>query len=373
MKFSTTELNMYGERQDRSLRTASASPVIYAMLALAVGLSLLSGACGSGQAGPDVLAKVNGRKIMRSEVEKYYRNQTEGSPQPPSEEQAKSLQLSILRELIDNEILMQRAEKLGLMATDEEVENKLNAVKAPYTKEEFDRRMQDRKITLDDFRRDIRRSITVEKVLNKEVSAKVNISDADVAAYYNQHKAEFNLIEPQYHLAQILVTAQPNPQVRNLKNDKAQNEAEARKKVQMIMHLLDSGQDFAAVAANYSEQPETSANGGDLGFVPESSLRSDHQAAEAISKLKAGQYSPPLPAGDANHKLAGFRIIRLISKEAAGQREMSDPRIQQALRTQLRERREQLIRTAYYESLRNGAKVDNYLADSILKNSGAQP
>ena len=90
---------------------------------------------------------------------------------------------------------MQRAEKLGLMATDEEVENKLNTVKAPYTKEEFDERLKDRKITLDDFRRDIRRSITIEKVVNKEISSKVNIVDADVTAYYTQHKAEFDLID----------------------------------------------------------------------------------------------------------------------------------------------------------------------------------
>jgi len=139
----------------------------------------------------------------------------------------------------------------------------------------------------------------------------------------------------------------------------------------MIMHRLESGEDFAAVAANYSEQPETSANGGDLGFIPESSLKSDRQAAEAISKLKAGQYSSPLPGGDPR-KLAGFRIIRLISRETAGQRELSDPTVKQAIQTQLRERREQLLRTAYYESLRNDAKVENYLADSILKSSGAQ-
>jgi parvulin-like peptidyl-prolyl isomerase len=340
---------------------------------MAIGLLLLAGACSSGEAGPDVLAKVNGHKIMRLEVDKYYRNQTEGSPRPPSEEQAQSLQLSIVRELIDNELLMQRAEKLGIMTTDEEVENKLNAVKAPYTKEEFDKHLQDRKITLDDFRRDIRRSITVEKVLNKEVSSRVNIGDADITAYYNQHKAEFNLIEPQYHLAQILVTTQPNPQVRNLKNDKAQNEAEARKKVQMIMNRLQSGDDFAAVAANYSEQSETSANGGDLGFVPESSLKSDPQAAEAIAKLKTGQYTSPLAGIAANNRLFGFRIIRLLGRETAGQRQISDPQVHDAIKTQLREQREQLLRTAYYESLRNSAKIENYLADSILKSSGAQP
>ena len=68
-----------------------------AVLAIAVVLLLLAGACSRGEAGPDVLAKVNGRKIVRSEVEKYYRNQTDGSPQSPSDEQAQSLRLSILR------------------------------------------------------------------------------------------------------------------------------------------------------------------------------------------------------------------------------------------------------------------------------------
>jgi peptidyl-prolyl cis-trans isomerase SurA len=363
-------LNLFGKHDEPRPWTALCS---LSAFALAIGLLLMAGACNSGQAGPDVVAKVNGHKITRLEVEKYYRNQTEGSPQLPSEVQAQSLQLSILHQLIDNELLMQRAEKLGLMATDEEVENKLNALKAPYTKEEFDKRLQDRKVTLDDIRRDIRRSLTVEKVLSKEVSSRVNIGDADVNAYYNQHKAEFNLIEPQYHLAQILVTTQPNTHARNLKNDKAQNEAQARTKVQMIMNRLQSGDDFAAAAANYSEQPETSANGGDLGFVPESSLRSDRQAAEAIAKLKPGQYTPPLPALAPNNRLAGFRIIRLLGKETAGQRQVSDPQVHDAIKAQLSERREQLLRTAYYESLRNSAKIENYLADSILASSGAQP
>ncbi len=70
-------------------------------------------------------------------------------------------------------------------------------------------------------------------MLNKEVTSKINITDDDITGYYNQHKAEFNLIEPQYHLAQILVTTQPNPQTKNVAN-KAQNDAEARKKIQMI-------------------------------------------------------------------------------------------------------------------------------------------
>ena len=69
------------------------------------------------------------------------------------------------------------------------------------------------------------------------------------------------------------MTTTPNPQVHNLKNDKAQNEADARKKIQMITNRLDSGDDFGTLAMNYSEDPETSGNGGDLGFAPESSLK----------------------------------------------------------------------------------------------------
>ena len=317
-----------------------------------------------------VMATVNGRKILRTEVDKYYNNQTADAPQKPADEQADTLRLNILKQLVDNEILMQRAEKLGLLATDDEVNAKLAEIKAPFSQQEFDKRMADRNITLADFKADLRRSITVDKVLNKEITSKINITDDDITTYYNQHKAEYNLIEPQYHLAQILVTTQPNPQARNVAN-KAQNDAEARKKIQMIENRLDSGEDFASVAMNMSEQPETAQNGGDLGFVPESSLKGDKTAFDAINKLKPGQYTTVLVVADPNsHQIFGYRVVKLISKEGAGQRELQDPRIQQAIRDQLRDRREQLLKAAYYEVIRDESKVENYFAESILKKAG---
>jgi peptidyl-prolyl cis-trans isomerase SurA len=341
-------------------------------LSAASALSFLIG-CQSKQGGGDVMAAVDGRKILRSDVEKYYLNQTSGSDQPqaPVGEQSTSLRLSILRELIDDEILMHRADKLGLMATDEEVDRKMSEIKSPYTQEQFDQKLKDKKISVDDFRRDLRRSLTVEKVLNKEVTSKVNISDQDVNDYYNAHKGEFNLIEAQYHLAQIYVSPMPNPQVHNLKNDKAQNEADARKKIQMLSNRLDSGEDFATLAMNYSEDSETSGNGGDLGFSPESSLqRTDPATREIVLKLKPGQYGPVITVQDPNTKrIMGFRIVKLLAREPAGQRELADPRVQQAIRSQLRDRREQLLKAAYYEVLRDSAKVNNYYAEEILKNT----
>ena len=319
------------------------------------------------------MATVDGRKIFRADVDKYYENQVASAQQPPTGEQATALRLNILHQMIDDEILMRRAEKLGLLATDEEVDRKYNEIKSPFTQEEFDKRLKDQKITLADFKRDIRRSITRDKVMNKELSSKINVTDQDITDYYNSHKAEFNLIEAQYHLAQIMVTSMPNPQAHN-QNEKAQNEAEARKKVQTIANRLDSGDDFATLAMKYSEDPETSGNGGDLGTVPESSLRStDPFTREAVMKLKPGQYSPIISVvNPATKQALGFRIVKLVSKEPAGQRDLSDPRVQQAIRAQLHDRREQLLKEAYYEVLRDSARVENYYAKKVVDSNGME-
>ena len=114
-------------------------------------------ACHSQPSG-DVMASVDGRKIFRSDVDKYYENQVASAQQAPIGEQATALRLNILHQMIDDEILMRRAEKLGLLATDEEVDRKYNEIKSPYTQEEFDQRLKDKKISLADFKRDIRRA-----------------------------------------------------------------------------------------------------------------------------------------------------------------------------------------------------------------------
>jgi len=354
------------------LKKNSSLTRLAATLSAAALLAALA-ACNS-QAGGDVMATVDGRKILRSDVDKYYDNQVASAQQAPTGEQATALRLNILHQMIEDEITMRRADKLGLVATDEEVDRKYNELKSPFTQEEFDKRLKDSKRTIADIKRDIRRSITLDKVMNKEVSSKINITDQDITDYYNAHKGEFNLIEAQYHLALIAVTAAPNPQAHD-QNDKAQNEGDARKKIQMIANRLDSGDDFATLAMKYSENPETSGNGGDIGTFPESGLKgiNDPSTREAIIKLKPGQYSPIISVIDpASKRAMEFRIVKLVSKEPAGQHELSDPRVQQAIRSQLHDRREQLLKAAYYEVLRDSAKVENFYAKKVLDSNGIE-
>lgn len=324
--------------------------------------------------GPDVMATVNGKPIMRSEVETLYQSNLGESQQQPSKEQADIVRLNVIRQLIDEEILMERAAKLNLTATDEDVDNQINEFKAPFTQEEFNKRLTDKHLTLDDLKRQIRRAKTEEKLFNKEINSKINISDSDIAAYYNSHKAEFNLIEPMYHLAQIVVTSQPLPpqqQTVNLQNSKATTDADAKKKIETLHNRLESGEDFGLLAQNFSERPDTSSNGGDMGFVSESQLHSSPDVYNAVGKIKSGQVTEVLPLYDNQHKTVGYAIYKLIDKQAAGQRELNDPRVQQSIRSQLRDGRSQLLKNAYLEMLRDEARVENFFAEEIFKN-GAQ-
>jgi peptidyl-prolyl cis-trans isomerase SurA len=319
----------------------------------------------------DVVATVNGHAIMRADMDRAYQAQLgQAQGQQPSPEQADALRLQIVHELITEEILDQRAAKINLAATPEDVDAELAKMKAPYTEEQFNEKLQANHTTLDDLKHDLRRSLTQNKLLNKEINSKVTVSDTDVANFYAQHKTEFNLIEPRYHIAEIRVTDVPSQQPVNLQSSKATTDAEARKKIQALKNRLDSGEDFGTLAINYSENPETSSNSGDMGFHPESEVRADPAVFAAISKLKAGEITDIIPLLDGQtHKPVGYAVYKLISREPAGQRDLNDPAVQQTIRQQLRDGRSQLLRAAYLETLNEQAKVENFFAEEILKNN----
>lgn len=339
------------------------------LLAVCVAASL---SCSLKPSGDDVAASVDGQKIYRADLEKYYQSQIAGSNEPISDEQATSMRLTILHQLIENEILMRRAEKLGLLATDDEVDRKLNEIKSPYTPEQFHQKLQESKLSLDDFKRNIRRALTADKVLHKEVTSKINVTQQDITNYYNSHRAEFNLIESKYHLAHILVTTSSAQAQGQEISNKARNEAEARSKIEAALTHLKAGEDFGSVAMIYSEEGSTAPNGGDLGIIPESGLKqTDAATRENVLKLKPGQYTSVIPLVDPKSgKVGAFQIVKLIAMEPAGQRELADPRVEQEIRTELQDRREQLLKAAYYEVMRDQAKVENYYAEKVLAETG---
>ncbi len=337
----------------------------YSALILAVALPVLVAGCHR-TPGPDVMATVNGKPILRSELERGYLSSLgDNAQQPALPELADIGRLQVLTQMIDEEIMQQRAAKMNLVATDEDVNAKVLEIKAPFTQEEFDKQLKQRNITLDELKSDIRKTLTKNKLLNKEIESHINITDAEISNYYTAHKSEFNVIEPQYHLARIVVTGQP-AQPSNLQNHKAANDADARKEIDALHNHLVNGEDFGTIAMNYSESGDAS-NGGDMGSIPESALKSDLNVFNAVSKLKPGQITDVVPMVNAAHNIIGYAVYKLLGHEAAGQREMNDPRVRQFIRQQLHDSRAQLLKTAYFDAMHNQAEVHNYYAEQILK------
>jgi peptidyl-prolyl cis-trans isomerase SurA len=260
--------------------------------------------------------------------------------------------------------MWQQAEKLGLTATDADIDTEVNKSRAPYTKDEFDKKLAERHMTMEDLRAQLRRELTINKLINREITSHIIITDNEVANFYNANKAMFNPAEPTVHMAQILVTPNPDPNVRNLKNSKAQNANEAKAKIQDIMRRLQQGEDFNMLAQSYSEDPSSAPNGGDMGFVPAASLdKLPPEVRKTIDAIQPGSISPIIAMGD------GYRIVKVFEREPAGQRELTDPRVQQNIRDTLTNRKEQVLNAAYYEVARNSAKIVNYLARQVLEDA----
>lgn len=350
-------------------RSTGGTLLPFAALLLFTAIIFMANGCKNNAApAADVWAVVNGKEIKRDEVEKYYRTRISPEGQEPSQEEALSLKLNVIDELINNEILLERAKKLNLEASDGEVEDKFTEFKSPYTEDEFQRQLKERGVTVEDLKNTVRRELSIQKLINREVVSKVAINDQDISDFYNANRPQFNVAEPQFRIAQIVVTPRKDPQIRNRKNDDATNETEAQRKVKMLVDRLNSGADFSQLAMDYSEDMNSATTGGDLGYVPESSLnQSDPALKKIVMSLKPGQVSPPIVLKDS------IRILKLVTREAPGLRGLSDPQVQQTIRDTLRNRKEQLLRAAYLAVARDDARVRNYLAEQVLESNGKLP
>ena len=371
MKLPLPSLQSAGRSGGPTLGAARAAVVLPLAVLL---LGVLAGCNKQVQHAPDVWAVVNGKEIKRDEVEKYYHTRVNPEGPEPSQEEALSLKLNVLDELINNEIMLERAKKLNLEASDGEVEDKFTEMKSPYTEEEFQRQLKQGGISVDDLKKSLRSQLSIQKLLNREVVAKISITDQDVTDFYNANKAQFNVAEPTYHLAQIKVTPRKDKLIRNRKNDDATNEAEAVRKVKMLVDRLNSGADFAQLAVDYSEDANTASTGGDLGYVLESGLNGpqvDPALKRAVLALKPGEVSAPIQARDPDG--VNYHILKLISRQSPGLRGISEPQVQQTIRDTLRNHKEQLLHLAYVAIARDEARTTNYLAQQVVEAAGKLP
>ena len=336
---------------------------------LCVVLLPLTAACGGAAAPPsdDVWAVVDTRQIRRDDVEQAYRRLTQPDAAPPSDAEMLSAKLELVSQLIDQEILLGRAQTLNIAVTDAEVETAYTERKRNMTDEAFQKELDSRRLTSDDMKRGLRRELIVQKLLEQEVTSKVSVAEQEIKDFYEKNRAQFNVAETQYRLAQIVVTPVRDAQIRNRLNDDATSPAEAKTKMQLLADRLRGGADFATLARDYSEDPQTAPQGGDLGFVPLSALnQAPPQLRELVLKTDPGNVSSANIGG-------AYTIVFVASREAAGQRDLSTPAVRDGINNMLRERKLELLRSAYIAAARNDVSVENHFARQLVQSQGSPP
>jgi peptidyl-prolyl cis-trans isomerase SurA len=317
--------------------------------------------------GPDVWATVDGREIRRDEVEQAYRNNLNPGGPVPSDEEALTLKLSVLDELITQDLLQARAKAGGAEPTDADVEKAFTERKGSMTDEVFNLELAQRGMTRDDVKRGIRRELAVQKVMDQEVGSKAKPTDSDITTFYEKNKAQFNLPEAQYRLSQIVITPVREPQLANRMRDDATTPEEAARKAQALSERLKGGADFSAVAMDYSEDAQTAPRGGELGFVPVSALnRLQPEFRNAVLRMQPGNIQTLTVNG-------AHTFVMLLAKEDAGQRDLSSASVRDMIRDSLEQRKQQLLQSAFLSSVRSDAKVVNLLARQIVAAQGKAP
>lgn len=339
-----------------------------AVLSLAAALFAV-GACRGNPAAPassvpaDTWATVDGRAITRGDVEKAFQR-TRDTSQPISDEEALAYKLNLLDELVVQDLLIAKARELKIEIPEAEIDTAYAEAKKNMTDEAFQQELARRQLTAADMREGLRRQLLTQKVIEREVTAKVSVTDQEVTDFYNANRQQFNVAEESYRVAQIVVTPVRDPQLANRTGHDATTPQAAAAKVKMLAEKLKAGTSFRDLAMDYSEDPETAPRGGDLGFVPVSSLK---QAAPPLRDAVLNK-SP----GTVNVVTQGnaHAIVLVAGHEPAGQRELTSPGVRDNISQTLRSRREQLLRAAYLSALRDNADVENHLARRVVEGQG---
>src|SRR5262245_46461656 len=139
----------------------------------------------------DTYAVVNGRQIMRTDVDKAFQR-TQPSSQALSEEETLAAKLNVLDDLIVEDLLLAKAQQLKLTVAEKEVDEAYDGFKRNATQEAIDEELKRRNLTPADVREGLRRELLARRVMQHEVVDNVEVTDAAVTEFFNANRAKFN-------------------------------------------------------------------------------------------------------------------------------------------------------------------------------------
>src|SRR5215204_4087329 len=313
-----------------------------------------------------VAATVNGRNLMLQEVERAVNQQTNGNPSSLNQLQMAQARLQVLSNLIQREVLFQRAEREKLLPTEAQIDGAIATQKqnSGMTAEDFEKSLKAQNISAETLREEARKDLAIAALQDK-YAGKIDINDREVEEYYANNRQQFVKARG-VALAMIMVDPADNS-AQGLADD-AKNETDAKLKIDNIYQQLQGKADFATVARAKSEDINSLRSGGDIGFASEQDLKNNNFPPELNSSffgsMQVGDYTQPTRLSSGK-----WFIFKLAEKRLSTENlTLESPGVRQQITQGLTNQRKQILNAALLEVAMNEAKVINNLATNMLNN-----
>jgi peptidyl-prolyl cis-trans isomerase C len=290
---------------------------------------------------PDVVARVNGDDISRTDFERAVSNLEDRAGGPVPAEQKPKVFRDVLDQMIAFKLLIQESKAQNVSITDTELDQSIAKIRQQFPNEqEFTSALGQRRMTLDDLKKETRDQMTVDKMVRGTLSD-VTVTDAEISSFYQGNGPRFQQPEG-VRASHILIKAA------NTAPDATKKEA--RTKAEGLLKEAQSGGDFAALAKANSEDG-SAADGGDLGFFQRGQMVPEFE--NAAFALQPGQLSSIVESQ------FGYHIIKVTERRAARTvpLEEAKDRIREYLTAQ--HRQEKVLE--YVQSLRAKGKVEVFI------------
>jgi parvulin-like peptidyl-prolyl isomerase len=300
-----------------------------------------------------VIAKVNGEIITLSEFEQRQLVAAQSANIAHEHIQAYLQEKSpeILQDAIDELLLTQKADELGIRVRPEALDQVVEEIKKDNkitSEEQFKQELSREGLTLEALKRNIERSISKRRVISREIESKITVTEDELRAYYEKHQSQYRIKET-LQLQEIVLKA---------------DDPRARAHADDIVKRARGGEDFAQLAQQNSTS-STKAAGGDLGRVLADELHAELR--KATKSLTPGQVSDPVV-------LAGtLRILKLNQRDDA--RTIPYEEARASIEQELRQDRTKQQYAQYIEGLRKAAIIDVRVRDvpTTMIPTGSEP
>jgi peptidyl-prolyl cis-trans isomerase SurA len=307
-----------------------------------------------------IIARVNNQIVTRGE---YLRSKEtlkqEAQQQDPAnaDKIVQERDKDILRDLIDQQLLLEKAKDLGITA-DTELIKRLDQMRKEMhmdSMEDLEKAATNQGISYEDFKQNLKNQIITQQVISREVGSRMNVGKDEIQQFYDEHKSQLEQPE-QIRLSELLIAEKKD---KAPPADEEQEVAAAQAKAEDLLSQIRKGAAFEDIAKKNSHGP-TAAQGGDLGYFKRATLAKELE--DKTFAMKPGGVS------DVIRTKQGFVILKVTEHQQAGVPPLSEieGRVQEAI---IMQKMQPALR-AYLQKLREDAYIK--YADGYV-DTGASP